>query len=165
LLDEGAAMPSEDDFKRLETEFLGLARRIFDAGIKAERDRVVAFLQGKSVFAADAHLAHPPRRIRTERTGYGAVSGPVRDALTELAAESPEGVGAREIAEHFARLGSGPDERQVRAALKTLTITGEAIRASRGRYLPGATASPPPEEKPGDDTPGSADPFESMAAE
>ena len=49
--------------------------------------------------------------------------------------------GTAETVECFKRTGSGPDERQVRAALKTLTITGEAIRAARGLYLPRASAT------------------------
>jgi hypothetical protein len=151
-----AIMPdNDDDFKRLEPEFLALARRIFDAGIKAERDRVMLLIQGEGRFVANAQVVP---RARARATGYGAVSAPVRDALIKLASESAEGIGARDIAEHFKRVGSGPDERQVRAALKTLTITGEAVRASRGRYLPRAAASPPTsEEKPGDDTPDSVD--------
>jgi hypothetical protein len=157
---EDVTMRNDDDFKRLEIEFLALARRIFDAGAKAERERVVALIHGSGGVFVDAQVRP---RARARATGYGAVSGPVRDALTALSAESAEGVGAREIAEHFVRLGSGPDERQVRAALKTLTITGEAIRASRGRYLPRATAAPSTsEEKSGGDTP---DSFDLLAAE
>jgi hypothetical protein len=137
-------MPGDDDFKRLETEFLALARRIFDAGGKAERARMMALLaQGEE------RPTGVRREPHTRATGYGAVSMPVRDALTALAAESTEGVGAREIADYFVRRGSGPNERQVRAALKTLTNTGEAIRASRGRYLPRlAATSPTPGESP-----------------
>jgi hypothetical protein len=133
-------MSDDAEFKRLEPEFLALARRIFDAGAKAERARVVALIQGGGTFFADSHVLP---RARPRATGYGAVSTPVKEALIKLAAESAEGLGARDIAEYFKRAGSGPDERQVRAALKTLTITGEAVRASRGRYLPRTPASPP----------------------
>jgi hypothetical protein len=144
-----------DDFKRLEAEFLALARRIFDAGAKAERDRVVGFIQSGEA-ATTAATDRPLRKVTAK--GYGSVSAPVRNALILLAPESPDGVGPRQLAEHFARLGTGPDERQVRAALKTLTISGEAIRASRGRYLPRATATPPTsEENPDAETSGDYD--------
>jgi hypothetical protein len=146
---------ADEDFKRLEAEFLALARRIFDAGAKAERNRVLGFIHS-SELTPSASPARPHRKSVAQ--GYGSVSGPVREALTQLAPESPDGVGPRQLAEYFSRIGGGPDERQVRAALKTLTISGEAIRASRGRYLPRGWERPPAtEEKPGDDAPGSFD--------
>jgi hypothetical protein len=148
-------MPSDDDFQKLEGEFLALARRIFDAGVKTERERVVSLIQGGDTMGVDAGVR--PRR-RAGAAEYGAVSGPVRDALIAMAAESPEGVGAGEIAEYFTKLGGGPDLRQIRAALKTLSLSAEATRVSRGRYLPRLSASEPGrEEKPGDDSPDSVD--------
>jgi hypothetical protein len=146
---------SDENFKRLEVEFLALARRIYDAGAKAERDRVLGLIQSGEATPATA-IARQSRKAIAK--GYGTVSAPVREALIHLAPESPDGVGPRQIAEHFARIGSGPDERQVRAALKTLTISGEANRASRGRYLPRGWERPPAtEEKPGGDAPGPFD--------
>jgi hypothetical protein len=129
---------ADEDFKRLEAEFLALARRIFDAGGKAERNRVLGFIQSGGVTPSASDRPHR----KSVAQGYGSVSGPVRKALTQLAPESPDGVGPRQLAEYFSRIGGGPDERQVRAALKTLTISGEAIRASRGRYLPQSAARP-----------------------
>jgi hypothetical protein len=145
---------SDDDFKRLEDEFLALARRIFDAGAKAERARLVGLIQASSPMAME--VARPARKARA--AGYGAVSAPVREALVQLAPGSPHGIGPRQIAEHFQRIGGGPNERQVRAALKTLTLSGEAVRASRGRYLPRGAASPSSGgENPDDDTSGHLD--------
>jgi hypothetical protein len=156
-----AIMPDDDDFDRLAPEFLALARRIFDAGAKAERERLVALIQSTGSIAP---IPHRERRMRA--TGYGAVSAPVREVLAELAADSPDGVGARDIARHFERRGGGPSERQVRAALKTLSLTGDAVRASRGKYIPRAAATlSASEEKPGDDASGSLDLLRSMAAE
>jgi hypothetical protein len=151
-----------DEFERLIPDFLALARRIFDAGARAERERLLALIQ-----SPDRAVAASGRDRKTSETKpktYGSVSAPVREALIQLVPNSPDGIGPRQIAEHFQRIGGGPDERQVRAALKTLTISGEAIRASRGRYLPRVAATPPAsEEKPGeDDSPGS---FELLAAE
>jgi hypothetical protein len=143
------------DLKRLEAEFLLLARRIFDAGVQAERNRVIGLIREETAGDDPWVQRNAPRR-KARATGYGAVSGPVRAALKQLATESPDGVGPRDIADHFSRLGSGPDERQVRAALKTLNIAGEAVRASRGRYLPRADAAPTAsEEKSGGDAPDS----------
>lgn len=150
---------AEDSFKRLEPEFLALARRIYNAGAKAERDRLIAILQtpGTVIYSGATD------RLVRERVaaGYGAVSAPVREALIKLADKSPDGVGAKQVAEHLVRCGSGLNERQVRAALKTLTLTGNAVRAARGRYLPRRVAVPPAEGDPADDTAG---PF-SLAAE
>ena len=148
-------MPSDDDFKRLEREFLALARRIFDAGVRTERESVVAFLQGKGGFVAQTEVAHP-RRAKT--TQYGSVSAPVRDALIELSSNSSDGVGAADLADYFERRGGGPTEKQVRAALKLLTNTGEANRVSRGRYLPRVAAVPQTSgETPDGDTSGRLD--------
>jgi hypothetical protein len=152
---EAAIMPSDDDFKRQEQEFLVLARRIFNAGVRTERERVVAFLQGKGGFVVRAEVAHPQSAKTTQ---YGSVSAPVRDALIELGSNSPDGVGAADLADYFERRGGGPTEKQVRAALKLLTNTGEANRVSRGKYLPRAMATPSmSEEKPGGDAPDSFD--------
>jgi hypothetical protein len=160
---EKGRIMADGDFKRFEAEFLALARRIFDAGAKAERDRVLGLIQFAE--APVTISANRPSRKNVAK-GYGSVSAPVREALIQLAPEAPDGVGPRQLAEYFARFGGGPDERQVRAALKTLTISGEAIRASRGRYLPRLAVTPgQSEEKPGGDTPGFFDPLESMAAE
>jgi len=152
-----------DEFERLIPDFLALARRIFDSGVEAERKRLLALLQSPENAAPAS--GRDRKTSNAKPTTYGSISSPVRDALIELGAHSPEGVGARAIAEHFKRIGSGPDERQVRAALKTLTITREANRVSRGRYLPRAAAATPSEseEKPGDD--GSPGSFELLAAE
>ena len=61
-------MPGDDDFKRLEPEFLALARHIFDAGAQSERERMVAFLQGGGKLIADANvLPRVRRRARGDR--------------------------------------------------------------------------------------------------
>jgi hypothetical protein len=131
-----------DEFERLVPEFLSLARRIFDAGVQAERARLLALIQPDA--RQDAGARHEFRR---ESASYGTVSPLVKDALGTLAVDSPDGVGAGEIAAYFDGRGGGPTEKQVRAALKQLHNTGEAIRASRGRYLPRATATPPAREE------------------
>ncbi len=78
-------MVNDDDFRRLEAEFLALARRIFDAGAKAERDRVLGYIQfGETVAAPPASYFN---RRKVSPKGYGSVSAPVRQALTQLAAE------------------------------------------------------------------------------
>ena len=145
-----------DEFERLIPDFLALARRIFDSGARAERERLLALIQ-----SPDRAVAASSRDRKTSETKpktYGSVSAPVREALIQLVTNSPDGIGPRQIAEHFQRIGGGPDERQVRAALKTLTISGEANRASRGRYLPRGWERPPAtEEKPGGDAPGPFD--------
>ena len=123
----------DDDFKRLEPKFLALARIIYDAGAKAALHRAMAGIQASM---EDGSLRAPRPRRSVE---YGTLIAPVRDALVKLAAESVEGVGAREIAEHFERAGGGPDAGQIRSVLKNLTNAGAAVRASRGHYLPHAS--------------------------
>jgi hypothetical protein len=126
-----------DDFEKLTPEFLALARRIFDAGRKMEHDRMAGLLRAAlsdEGLVAMVHTAH--QRGRTTGASHGSVSVPVREALRELSARTPDGVGAADIAASFeSRIGGGPTERQVRAALKQLHKVGEAIRLERGRYL------------------------------
>jgi len=69
------------------------------------------------------------------KAGYGAVSQPVKDDLGELSADTPAGVSAADIVAYFELKGGGPDEKQVRAALKQLTKSGGATRVERGLYL------------------------------
>jgi hypothetical protein len=151
-----ASCAMSDEFERLAPEFLAMARRIFEAGAKAERAKLLALLQQGDTPASEFRaVVHTPRRGSTT---YGSVSPLVNDALKELAIDSPDGVGASEIAAYFERRGSGLTEKQVRAALKQLHNTGEANRASRGRYLPRAAAAPPTSgENPDGDTSGHFD--------
>ncbi len=107
---------------------------IVDEAVQAERDRLVALIQTDTQLPLPTLDARP--RIRRETSArYGAVAGPVRDALTELSNAMPAGVGASDIADFFARSGDGPKLAQIRAALKQLHTRGDAIRGERGRYL------------------------------
>jgi hypothetical protein len=153
-------MPNE--FERLIPEFLTLARRIYDAGVRAERDRLLTVLQSPD---GDQSSDREPKRGRAQSTAYGSISAPVREALIELVPDYPDGIGAADLAAYFERQGSGPNEKQVRAALKLLLNTGEANRVSRGRYLPRTAAQPQSEEEPGGDAPGPIDFLERLAAE
>jgi flagellar biosynthesis/type III secretory pathway protein FliH len=65
----------------------------------------------------------------------------VSEGLKTLAADLPQGVEPQALAEFLPPL----DVKQVRAALRQLTMTGEAHRVADGRYLPGAPASAPVE--------------------
>jgi hypothetical protein len=146
-----------DEFERLAPEFLAMARRIFEAGARSERARLRAVLDQDESQALPSR--RDPPRARRAAAGYGAISAPVKQALNELMVDSPEGVSAGDIAAYFELQGSGPTEKQVRAALKQLHNTGDAIRAARGRYL-GRQESGARDE-PGDESPG---PF-NLAAE
>jgi hypothetical protein len=129
-----------DEFEKLVPEFLSMARRIFDAGRVSERERIIsAALEGDT-----SRNREQPRQPRSRSAGYGAVSTPVREALRAVAVDHPEGIDTAEIVSYFDRIGGGPTERQIRAALKQLANTGEAKRASRGRYLPSESASSSP---------------------
>jgi len=142
-----------DEFDRLVPEFLALARRIFEAGGRAERERLMALLQSSDDFASE-----PNRNLRKPRARsatYGSVSAPVRNALIELSADSPSGVGVADIVAYFELRSSGPTEKQIRAALKQLTNTDEAKRIERGKYLSREASESRNAEKPGASTPGS----------
>jgi hypothetical protein len=115
---------------------------IVDQTVQYERDRLVAYLQTGGQLPLPTMAA--PQRIRRQTSGYGAVAGPVRDALKELSNDAPDGVGASDIAAYFVSVGGGPNVVQVRAALKQLRTRGDAVRGERGKYLSReATASPP----------------------
>jgi hypothetical protein len=111
-----------DDFERFVPELLAMARRIFDAGTKAERERLMAGITSSSMVK------------KKSRAGWGSVSVPVREALIELSANSVVGVS---VADLEAYLGSdGPSRNQIRAALKQLPKAkgGRAVNLSRGKY-------------------------------
>jgi hypothetical protein len=144
-----------DEFERLVPEFIALARRIFDAGGKAEHSRLMALLQYPDGSASASNQTSQKPRARSAT--YGSVSAPVRDALNELSTDSPEGVAVADIVAYFELRGSGPTEKQIRAALKQLTNTREAIRIDRGKYLSREAHESRNAEKPGGDTPGSFD--------
>jgi hypothetical protein len=117
-----------------------------------ERDRMVELLQtGNASIARNisndgrSALVSSPRRQRGSRAGYGAVASSVRSVLLQLSMdELPNGSGAEHIARVFEIRGDGPNLGQVRAALKTLTMSGDAVRVGRGRYLSREAAATAP---------------------
>ena len=154
-----------DDFDKLIPDLLDVARRIYqvgkEAGIKAERERVLAIVQlvdeptQQSQPLASRPIKATRRGRSTRPVSYGEISRPVLQAMRELAVERPEGVGPPEIVEYFWRRGDNINELQVRASMKHLFVTGRTFRAHRGRYLPRETAeSPLSEEIPDADTSG-----------
>jgi hypothetical protein len=88
------------------------------------------------------------------------VSAPVRDALIELSADSPTGVTVADLGAHFELRGAGPTGKQIRAALKLLTKSGEAVNITRGRYLSRSASESRSAENSGADTP---EPFDHAA--
>jgi hypothetical protein len=132
---------------QLTSQFRALARSLVEVGIKLERERVIGLIQSN---APKSHK--PPVRDSRPIVTHGTISRPVLGALTELAIAAPEGLSVFDITDH---LGGSLTHKQVRASLKNLTNSGEANRASRGRYLPSRAAQPSVGEKPGDESPGS----------
>src|ERR1051326_1439753 len=92
-----------NEFDELAAELLAVARRIFDAGRRVERGRITPLLQAALSDEALIEMVHKENRRAKHASGYGAVSQPVRDALKELSAESPDGVGAGDLAAYFQR--------------------------------------------------------------
>lgn len=126
---------------RLLTEIRPVARKLVEAGIRLERDRVVALIQPPP--------SPPPRESRgTGRppsAEYGAVSGAVRTALEEISSQYPnDGAGAGDIFDFLKAEERNINLGQVRAALKLLHTNGDAIRIGRGRYLYRKAAESPP---------------------
>lgn len=66
----------------------------------------------------------------------------VREGLVTLANELSGGVEPQALAEFFKDAPVPIDVKQVRAALRQLTMTGEAHRVADGRYLPGPAQEP-----------------------
>ena len=155
---------SHSEIERLTAEATALVRRAIEIGVQLERARVRALL------SADADpglvgeaVAAPPSPRRARGVSSRGPIAEVRKALAEMTI-GEAGIDAAELLAYLARANPSLriTEKQVRGSLKHLTITGEAIRASRGRYLPRAATTPSrAEEKPGDDTPG----FFNLAAE
>jgi hypothetical protein len=155
-------MPDEFDrlFRQFVPEFETFARRIFDAGGKAERDRLrdplLALLQASGQDAQPAAAARAARKSRERWATYGSVSAPIREALNELSADSLSGVTVADLVAFFELRGTGPTEKQIRAALKNLSKpSGEAVNIARGKYLSRSVSESRSAEKPGDDAPGS----------
>jgi hypothetical protein len=150
------AMP-DDELEKLISDFAALGRKIYAMGKDAERARLMALLQssdaesGTSLRPARVRAPWKPRARRS--TLYGAVSTPVRRALSELSADSPSGVTVGDLAAHFELQGSGPTTKQIRAALKQLTKTAEAVNIARGKYLSRQASESLRAENSGADTP------------
>jgi hypothetical protein len=143
-----------DEFERHAAEFLAFARRIFDAGAKAERERLFALLQVPG--ERPPTVARVSRKPRRRSRKYGSVSAPIRKALNELSVDSPRGVKVADLVAHFELHGAGPTEKQIRAALKNLSAPGgEVVRIDRGKYLSRGANESRSAEKPGGDAPGS----------
>jgi len=123
---------------QLLPDFRSFARRLIETGMQAERDRVIALIQAPSAAASESRSSSP----HSYPAAHGSISRPVLEAMQELATTIAGGIGAADLALFFKNRGGGPNDRQVRAAIKQLTNTGDAIRVSRGRYLPRAAATP-----------------------
>jgi hypothetical protein len=67
-----------------------------------------------------------------------SIEAAVAEALGVLAEHSPPGVEPQALVEFFADSPLPLDIKEVRAALRHLTMNGEAHRVGDGRYLPGA---------------------------
>jgi hypothetical protein len=136
-------MPDELDvlidamMPRLMPQFRLFARSLIEAGMGLERERVIGLIQRDH----PGLRTESPRSTQQHTGAHGIVSRPVLGALRELAIAAPEGLNTTELTDHLASGGNGLTAKQVRAALKNLTISGEAIRTSRGRYLPRGAAS------------------------
>ena len=101
------------DFERLAKGLDTLIRGIFDAGRRAERERILS------------EIGYSPPRVR-RANGYGTVTAAVKAVLEA----TDDGMTVPEVIGRSPELG----ERQVRNALKNLLSTGEINRLSRGRY-------------------------------
>jgi hypothetical protein len=125
-------------------------------GIVEERARVKALIDAD--FLPVAVPQYRAARASSASRSYGNVITTVRSALRDIG----EPVDVRGLAE---LIGENITEKQTRNALRQMARSGEAVRADRGRFLWRGAHKSPPAEKPGDESPGSVDPFESMAAE
>jgi hypothetical protein len=116
--------------QRLADKAVALAQEIWDEAHKSDRQRILQYL------GIDEPSLPRQRTSRQVGSRYGTNAAAVRDALGILTTRFPDGVGASDLDAHFKLIGSGPDLSQCRAALKTLTLSGDAANVSRGKYLP-----------------------------
>jgi hypothetical protein len=77
-----------------------------------------------------------------------------------LSADSPAGVTVADLEAHFELQGSGPTKQQIRAAIKLLRNTGDAVWIDRGKFLSRAASESRRAENSGADTP---EPFDHAA--
>ena len=128
----------DNELERLISDFAALGRKIHamgkEAGKEAERARVMAMLQSPG---EEAPMRDQMRRKPREHWAtYGSVSAPIREALMELSADSPTGATVADLVAFFELRGTGPTQKQIRAALKNLSAPGgEIVRVDRGKYL------------------------------
>ena len=133
-------MPASE-IERLTTEAADLVKRAMEIGVQMERARVRALLSADSDFVVD--LRDTPM-VRRRARGL-ATRGPivlVRKALSEMPMPT-EGVDANDVLS-FVQANHPAEEmtdKRIRGALKQLVNTGEAKRASRGRYLPRSSSA------------------------
>lgn len=138
-------------------------RRAFEAGVQAGEERYKervanAFrdlgiqLPATHGEAVSATTAPPASTATSAPQEYGYIANQVRNALRAFA-NLPEGITPQEVTDYIHKWPSGLEitVAQVRTALKVMARPDvqEAIRVSRGRYIPGpkllalATASAP----------------------
>jgi hypothetical protein len=106
------------DFERLADALLEIARRIYMAGVEAERQRILAALP---------------------LPGYGEMAPRVKEALDELSVEYKSGVSVSQIAQHLKSGDPRKYERvraAVRDALQSMTRRGEVRVVRPGVFLP-----------------------------
>jgi hypothetical protein len=132
------------DENRAIEEFLTKLRplviQLFKAGAAAERVKMLSLL------GADLPVKSEGLPTVNERfPQYGAVTKNVRNALASLSAVSPDGVDSAAIHEACPALTA----MQIRTALKQLAKLGDAVRVSRGSYLPATAGGEPGVVAPG----------------
>lgn len=155
------------ELDRLTSEATELIRRAVEIGIQMERARLRSMLSMDAGFADIGFSDMRPNETGqhgARRTRGPSSRGPIakiRKAINEMPM-GDEGADAAEIGSYHNHVNPEAPltDKQVRGALKQLINTGEARRASRGRYLPRKAATSPltEEEKPSkSDSPGSFD--------
>ncbi len=107
------------EFESLTQQMGDLLRGAYDAGVRAERQRILGELGCSS--------QEPRGRVVGKNGGYGEASAAVEAALAQA---TENGM----VVWDLCRVCPDLDERQIRHAAKHLVISGRAVRVARGRF-------------------------------
>lgn len=126
--------------EKITAKVTALLEDVFSAGIKEgrelERQDIVATLSSGGKLRLPKAAPSAPATPRPPTTNGGLTTA-VANALTQLREENPDGVLPDTITDYVQNhSGDEVTSRDIRQALRQMTLQGQARRIQGGRYIP-----------------------------